>query len=180
MTRRLVESTFVTLDGVINEPQKWSPPYWDNQHNAYATKLMEPAEALLLGRATYEGFASAWPQRSGDPYTDKINSMPKYVASRTLKEATWNASIIKGDVATKVAKLKQESGGDLLKFGTGELDRTLLENRLVDEYHFWLFPVIAGQGQRLFDNFDLTHLQLVETTPFDSGIVVLNYTTKDS
>ncbi|HEU4750647.1 MAG TPA: dihydrofolate reductase family protein, partial [Acidimicrobiia bacterium] len=121
-----------------------------------------------------------WPQRSGDPYTDKINSMPKYVASRTLKEATWNASIIKGDVATKVAKLKQESGGDLLKFGTGELDRTLLENRLVDEYHFWLFPVIAGQGQRLFDNFDLTHLQLVETTTFESGIVVLNYTTKDS
>lgn len=178
MTRRLVESTFVTLDGVINEPQKWSPPYWDDQHSAYATKLMNPAEALLLGRATYEGFASAWPQRSGDSYTDKINDMPKYVASRTLKEVTWNASIIDGDVATRVAELKKGSGGDLLKFGTGELDRTLLEHRLVDEYHFWLFPVIAGKGQRLFDDFDLTHLQLVETTPFDSGIVVLTYTSK--
>jgi dihydrofolate reductase len=177
MTRKLVESTFVTLDGVISDPHLWGPPYWDGQHSAYATKLIEPADALLLGRVTYEVFAEAWPQRSGDPLTDKMNSMPKYVASHTLKDTKWNASVL-GDAAAAVAALKAQDGGDLLKYGTGELDRTLLEQQLVDEYHFWMFPVIAGGGQHLLDHVDTTHLQLVEATPFDSGIVVLTYTTK--
>jgi dihydrofolate reductase len=178
MTRRLVESTFVTLDGVISDPQVWGPPYWDDDHTSYATKLLEPAEALLLGRVTYEGFASAWPQRSGDPYTDKINAMPKHVASRTLTDATWNASILQGDTAEAVAALKEQDGGDLLKFGTGELDRTLLEHGLVDEFHFWTFPVIAGSGQRLLDEVAPTHLELVDLTRFGSGIVVLTYAPK--
>lgn len=102
MTRKLVESTFVTLDGVISDPQVWGSPYWDDEHNAYATGLMENADALLLGRLTYEVFAETWPLRSGDAYTDKINSMPKYVASRTLTKATWNSSIINGEVADEV------------------------------------------------------------------------------
>ena len=85
--RKLVESTFVTLDGRISNPQDWSPPYWDEEHNAYASKLLFAADALLLGRATYEGFVQAWPERSGDPYADRINAMPKYVASRTLRDA---------------------------------------------------------------------------------------------
>jgi dihydrofolate reductase len=170
--RKLVESTFVTLDGVIGDPQVWGSPYWDEEHMAYAAKLMEPAEALVLGRATYEGFAQAWPQRSGDPYTDKINAMPKHVASRTLTEATWNASIIQGDAAEGVAALKRESGGDLLKFGTGELDRALIEHGLVDEFHFWVFPVLAGGGQRLIEGIDTTHLRLLDASTFSSGIVV--------
>jgi dihydrofolate reductase len=181
MTRKLVESTFITLDGVIGDPQVWGPPYWDAQHSAYAAKLLDPADALLLGRVTYEGFAQSWPQRSGDPFTDKMNSMPKYVASRTLTDTTWNASVLDGDdAAAAVAALKEQPGGDLLKFGTGELDRPLLENKLVDEYHFWMFPVVAGSGERLFDGvgLDTTHLKLVETTPFDSGIVVLTYNAK--
>jgi dihydrofolate reductase len=103
--KKLVESTFVTLDGVISAPQEWSPPYWDEEHAAYAHKLLFSADALLLGRATYEGFAEAWPARSGDEYTDRINAMPKHVASRTLTEATWNATVIDGDVAVEVAKL---------------------------------------------------------------------------
>ncbi len=82
--RKLVESTFITLDGSIGNPQDWGPSYWDDEHSAYAARLLEPAEALLLGRATYDGFAASWPQRSGDPYTDKMNAMPKYVASTTL------------------------------------------------------------------------------------------------
>jgi dihydrofolate reductase len=86
---KLVESTFVTLYGVIGEPQVWGPPYWDDEHNAYASKLLGASEALLLGRETYEGFAQAWSARSGDPYADTINAMPKHVASRTLTEATW-------------------------------------------------------------------------------------------
>ena len=172
--RKLVESTFMTLDGVISRPQDWSPPYWDDEHTAYAGKLLDPADALLLGRDTYEGFAAAWPGRPGE-YADKINSMPKHVASRTLTETTWNASLIEGDVAEAVAALKDQDGGDIIKYGTGELDKALVENQLVDEFHFWVFPVVVGKGDRLFDGLDLTSLKLVDTSRFESGIVVLVY-----
>ncbi len=172
--RKLVESTFMTLDGVISRPQDWSPPYWDDEHTAYAGKLLDPADALLLGRDTYEGFAAAWPGRPGE-YADKINSMPKHVASRTLTETTWNASLIEGDVAKAVAALKDQDGGDIIKYGTGELDKALVENQLVDEFHFWVFPVVVGKGDRLFDGLDLTSLKLVDTSRFESGIVVLVY-----
>lgn len=172
--RKLVESTFMTLDGVISRPQDWSPPYWDDEHTAYAGKLLDPADALLLGRDTYEGFAAAWPGRPGE-YADKINAMPKHVASRTLTETTWNASIIEGDVAEAVEALKDQDGGDIIKYGTGELDRALVENQLVDEFHFWVFPVVVGKGDRLFDGLDLTSLKLVDTSRFESGIVVLVY-----
>ena len=171
-TRKLVESTFITLDGVISDPQLWGPPYWDDEHAAYAGELLFAADALLLGRETYEGFAAAWPQRSGDAYTDRINSLPKHVASRTLKEAKWNATVIEGDVAKAVAELKRRPGADILKFGTGELDRTLLAHGLLDELHLWVFPVIAGDGQRLLEGIEKTHLELVRTTTFGSGIVV--------
>jgi dihydrofolate reductase len=175
--RKLVESTFVTLDGVIGDPQVWGPPYWDDEHAGYARKLLFSADALLLGRATYEGFAEAWPPRSGE-MADRINSLPKHVASNTLKEATWNATIIDGDVAEEVAKLKEQPGENLLKYGTGELDRTLLAHGLVDEFHFWFFPVLLGGGQRLIEGIDTTHLKLVDTTRFGSGIVVNVYTPK--
>ena len=169
--RKLVESTFTTLDGVISDPQVWGPPYWDDEHGGYSQKLLYSSDALLLGRETYEGFAKAWPPRSGE-FADRFNSMPKHVASRTLTEASWNASIIQGDVAEAVAELKQQPGENITKYGTGELDRTLLEHKLVDEYHFWVFPVLAGSGGRLIDGIDLTHLQLLDAVKFDSGIVV--------
>jgi dihydrofolate reductase len=173
--RKLVESTFVTLDGVIENPQDWSPPYWDDEHAAYASKLLFAADALLLGRVTYEGFVGAWPARSGDAYTDRINAMPKYVASRTLTEATWNSAVIDGDVADEVIRLKSAEGGDLLKFGTGELDRTLLAHGLIDEFHFWFFPVLVGSGQHLIEEIDVSHLRLTDSTRFGSGIVVNTY-----
>lgn len=177
--RKLVESTFVTLDGVISAPQEWSPPYWDDEHASYARKLLFAADALLLGRVTYEGFVQAWPSRTGDDYSDRINSLPKYVASNTLEKATWNATILEGDVAEAVAKLKQEPGENILKFGTGELDRALIGHNLVDEFHFWVFPVLAGGGQRLIEGIEVTHLNLVDTTTFASGIVVLTYAPKN-
>ena len=176
--RKLVESTFVTLDGSISDPQTWSPPYWDEEHAAYASKLLFAADALVLGRATYEGFAAAWPSRSGDPYTDRINDMPKHVASRTLRETTWNATVLEGDAAEAIAALKAEDGGDLLKFGTGELDRALLEHGLLDELHLWVFPVLVGSGQRLIEGIPTTHLELVDTTRFGSGIIANTYTPK--
>ena len=172
---RLVESTFVTLDGVIDSPEKWGPPYWDDEHAAYARKLLFAADALLLGRVTYEGFAQAWPSRTGDDYSDRINGMPKHVASRTLHETEWNATIVEGDVAEAVAGLKRQPGGNLLKFGTGELDRALIPNGLVDELHLWVFPVLAGGGQRLIEGIETTHLKLLDTSPFASGIVVNVY-----
>jgi dihydrofolate reductase len=170
--RKLLESTFMSLDGSIANPQNWSAPYWDDEHSAYSQSLMEDTEALLLGRVTYEGFAEAWPQRSGDPYTDKFNAMPKYVASRTLTETKWNAQLLEGDAVEAVARLKEEDGGNLLKFGTGEFSKALLDAKLVDEYHIWVFPVIAGSGQRLFDGQPLTHLELLGSTTFKSGIIV--------
>jgi len=173
--RKLIESTFVTLDGVIESPQVWGPPYWDDEHGGYATALLARADALLLGRATYDGFVQAWPGREGD-YADRINAMPKHVASHTLSETTWNAELLEGDAAEAVAALKERPGADLLKFGTGELDLTLIPAKLVDELHLWIFPVLAGAGQRLLDGIDTTHLRLAETTRFASGIVVNVYT----
>lgn len=173
--RKLVESTFVTLDGVIEAPQEWSPPYWDDEHAAYAGKLLFAADALLLGRATYEAFAQAWPSRSGDEYSDRINAMPKHVASRSLTETGWNATVLEGELAAEVAALKEQPGADLLKFGSGEVDRTLVAHGLLDELHLWIFPVIAGRGQRLVEGIGTTHLELVDTTRFASGIVVNVY-----
>ncbi|MFD0360694.1 dihydrofolate reductase family protein [Nocardia sp. GCM10030253] len=173
--RKLIESTFVTTDGVIAEPHRWGAPYWDNEHADYAAGLLFASDALLLGRETYAGFASVWPTRpAGDEYTDRINAMPKYVASQTLRQedATWNATILRGDVVEAVRTLKEQDGADILKFGTGSLSHTLLDNKLVDEYHFWIFPAIAGAGTRLFEGRDVAHLELLDTTTFKSGIVV--------
>jgi dihydrofolate reductase len=171
--RKLVESTFVSLDGSIENPENWSPPYWDDEHSGYARKLLWDADALLLGRKTYENFAEAWSSRAGaDDFADRMNDMPKYVASNTLEDTTWNASVLEGDTVEAIRKLKDEEGGSLLKFGTGELDRTLLEHDLVDEFHFWVFPVLAGGGQRLIEGIDMTHLELLDVARFKSGIVV--------
>ena len=176
--RKLIESTFVTLDGVISSPQNWSPPYWNDEHDEHARKLLKDVDALLLGRLTYEVFAESWPLRAGDDFADQLNSLPKHVASTTLDEATWNASIIRGDVAEEVAKLKDQPGQSILKYGTGVLDRTLLEHRLIDELHLWIFPTVAGTGDRLLDGLDVTHLQLVDTTTFSTGIIVATYAPK--
>jgi dihydrofolate reductase len=170
--RRLIESTFVTLDGVISAPQEWGPPYWDEEHEGYANRMLSSAGALLMGRATYDVFSVAWPQRAGDAYADRLNALPKYVASRTLDAATWNTTVLGPDVAGEIEKLKQEPGGDILKFGTGELDRTLIEHGLIDEFHFWVFPVVAGAGDRLLEGIGLTHLRLIDTSVLRSGIVV--------
>ena len=158
--RKLVESTFVTLDGVIGEPQEWGPPYWDDEHAGYARGPVAPRTRCCWAGTPTRVSPKCGPS-SGGEYAGKLNSMPKYVASRTLEETTWNATLLEGDAAESVAELKQQPGGDILKYGTGELDHALMENDLVDEFHFWVFPVIAGGGERLLEGFDLTHLQLV-------------------
>jgi dihydrofolate reductase len=182
----VVVSQFVTLDGVFEDPggsEKHERGGWalqfDRGPEGDKFKLDEvmESEALLLGRVTYEGFAEAWPSREGE-FADKFNTMAKYVVSRTLEEPTWNNStVIKGDVAGEVAKLKQQEGGDVLVNGSAQLVRTLMENDLVDEYRLMVFPVVLGSGKRLFtDGIDRTELRLVEAKPVGpEGVVVLTY-----
>ncbi|MFC5814079.1 dihydrofolate reductase family protein [Nonomuraea harbinensis] len=179
--RKIIEQGVVTLDGVISTPQEWVVPNWSGEYEAISRDLLFSVDALLYGRVSYEAHAQVWPgmEEGYGEYAVRMNSLPKHVASRTLRETTWNATLIDGDVAEGVAKLKEQPGGTILKVGTGgELSRTLLEHRLVDEYLFWLFPTIAGGGERLYDGIPTTHLKLVDVKRIDSGILGLTYVPK--
>jgi dihydrofolate reductase len=124
---------------------------------------------------TYEAFAQIWPTRDGKA-ADRINSMPKYVASRTLKEPLqWNATLLKGDVAEEIRTLKQAPGQSLVQYGMGELTHTMLKHGLVDELRLLMFPFTFGEGPRIFEHMGLNTLKLVETKPFTSGVVALHY-----
>jgi dihydrofolate reductase len=177
--RKLVESTYISLDGMVSGGDFWGAQgqYRDDKHVAYAAKLMEPAEALVLGRATYEVFAESWPGQTGD-LADRINSLPKYVASRTLTDATWNAEILQGDAVEAVARLKESGKGTLLKYGTGSFSQALLEGGELDELHLWVFPFIAGSGEALLPGITTTHLDLADVTELGNDCVVLTYTPK--
>jgi dihydrofolate reductase len=180
--RKLVESTHVSLGGEIGSPQEWAFPYLDDEHSDYATQLLFAADALLLGRLTYEGLSAAYPAMTGDSgvpndFIERMNSIPKYVASTTLREATWNASVIKGSVAAFVADLKQQPGGDIIKYGNGLLDATLMEHGLIDEFHLLITPVAVGRGQHLFEGIDTAPaLKLVDVKRCSNDVLRLIYT----
>ena len=186
--RKLIVSEFVSVDGVVEAPGG-EPGY---QHSGWVMafpqdpgqakyKLDEvlDAEALLLGRVTYEGFAAAWPSRTDDAgFADKMNRMPKYVVSTTLTELAWNNStLLRGDVAEAITDLKAQDGGDILVAGSRTLVHTLYARDLVDEYRLMVFPVILGSGRRLFpdDAAAETLLRPVDFTMFDSGVAVHTY-----
>lgn len=175
--RKVIVSTYVTLDGVMDDPTAWSLDYFDDEAGKYATELLFGSGGLLLGRNTYESFVAAWPSRAGDPFADKINGMPKYVASTTLEELDWeNATLIEGDVPDAVAKLKEEPGQDLLIYGCRELMHSLLERDLIDEYRIWVHPVVVGSGRRLFkDGVDGFKLTLTDTKVLPSGVAIHTY-----
>jgi dihydrofolate reductase len=175
--RKVVVTEYVSLDGVMDEPGTWSFPFFNDEAAKFKYDELFASDALLLGRVTYQGFAAAWPTMTdtGD-FGERMNSMPKYVASRTLDTVEWNASLIKGDVAEEVAKLKQQPGQDILVAGSGELVHTLMQHDLIDEYRLMLHPIVLGSGKRLFrEGSDTKTLRLVETKPFSSGVVVLTY-----
>ena len=181
--RKLIGSTHVSLGGEIGSPQKWAFPYLNEEHHAYAAKLLFSADALLLGRRTYEGLSTAYmgmaDHGTGTPseFVERMNSIPKFVASRTLRETVWNATVIEGDVATFVASLKSAPGGNIVKYGTGPLDTTLMQHGLIDEFHFLVTPVAVGRGQHLFEDIDFAaQLKLVDVTRFRNGVVILAYT----
>jgi len=174
--RRIIVSTFATLDGVIEAPQNWSFKYFDEEAVRFASEQLFAADALLLGRETYEVFAASWPSRTGD-FADRINSMAKYIVSTTLKEPLeWtNSTLIKGNVAEEVSRLKQQPGQDILIYGTGRLAQTLLHHGLIDEHHLWIVPIIWGSGTRIFEGMETTNLELVQTKTLPLGTVILSH-----
>jgi dihydrofolate reductase len=182
--REVVVSEFVTLDGVMEAPggepthphSGWVFDFLSPEQEAYKLDEVLAADSLLLGRVTYEGFAAAWPARSGN-FADKMNSMPKLVASTTLKDLAWeNSTLVGGDVPAEIAKLKEQPGGRILVAGSRTLVHTLMEHDLIDEYRLMVFPVVLGSGRRLFpDSPAKTMLKLTATQAFPTGVVVLTY-----
>jgi dihydrofolate reductase len=182
---KVIVSEFISTDGVIEAPGPdgsaykyagWTMPYGNDQFIKFKYNELMSGNALLLGRTTYEGFASAWPNMKGDEFSDKMNNMPKYVVSSTLKAADWtNAHLITSDLQKEITKLKQSLSGDILVFGSGQLVRGLLEEGLVDELRLMTYPIILGTGKRLFDDAKKVPLKLIHTETFDTGVVVLSY-----
>jgi dihydrofolate reductase len=177
--RKVISSTYVTLDGVMDDLDKWHFRFFDDEALEYAYDQLFASDALLMGRETYEGFAASWPSMTDEAgFADRMNGLPKYVASTTLQEPLeWNnATLIKGDVAEEVSRLKEQPGQDILMYGYGDLTRTLMQHGLLDELRMWVHPVVWGSGERPFrDAGDRTFLRLVDTTTFGSGVVVLSY-----
>jgi dihydrofolate reductase len=183
--RKVVVSVYVTLNGIMEAPEKWSGQFWNAEHGRYARELLFASDALLMGRETYEIFAASWPNRTAaddgpgsEGFVDRINSLPKFVASTTLKEPlTWNNShLIKENVAEAVSKLKQQPGQDIVMYGAGPVAHTLMQHGLIDELRVWVHPIVWGSGKHLFNNAsDVPVLRLVGTTTFSSGVIVLAY-----
>lgn len=176
--RRIIASTYTTLDGYIDDPHEWSLAYNDAAAQQYALDLTLGADSLLLGRVTYEGMAQAWPHMGGNPYADHVNGMRKYVvATEPVDTGEWNpTTVIPGDQLTgAVKKLKAEDGGDLLVWGAGRLTDALATAGLLDEYKVWTYPVLKGGGVPMFRPESRTGLAHADTTVFDSGVVVSTY-----
>jgi dihydrofolate reductase len=183
MTRKILVSEFVTLDGVMEEP-RWTFDYMGDHMNNKTDELFA-SDALLLGRVTYEGFAAAWPTMERDPvgFADRMNGIRKYVVSTTLDEAKWNNSkIIKKNVAEEISRLKNEDGnGNLLVYGSRILTNSLARQNLVDEYWFMVYPIVLGKGKRLFeDGTSVANLKLIDAKSYNSGVVLLRYRVEKS
>jgi dihydrofolate reductase len=183
--REIVNSTYISLDGVIENPQTWPDTGgFTDEGNRIQNELVLGCSAILMGRATYESFAGVWPNLPASELVDKMNTMPKYVASSTLTAPEWNNSqVIEGDLVEAVAAMKQEDGGDIVQFGVGEVTRTLMAAGLLDRLRLWVHPFLIGHGgpdALLYRDIPTTHLDLTGTTPLASGIVVLDYRVRAS
>ena len=175
--RKIIVSSQASMDMVIDKPQNFVFDYINEEFMDYARGQLFESDALIMGRLTYEGFAEAWSSRAGaDDFADRMNSLPKYVASRTLKEPlTWNANLIKGDMVKEIKKLKEQDGKNILQYGSGELTHTLLEHGLIDEFRLMVFPVAMGAGQRPFGDNQKISMKLLETKTFSTGVAILHY-----
>jgi dihydrofolate reductase len=185
--RKIIVSEFITLDGVMEAPggekslgerSGWTMAYRSQEQGKFKYEELFAADALLLGRVTYEGFAAAWPTMTGmGEFGERMNSIPKFVVSTKLEKLEWNNStLITGDIISEIKKLKEAPGKDLLVFGSAQLVQALMENDLVDEYRLMLYPVILGMGKHLFKNESSKHvLKLIESKDVSGGVIVLTY-----
>jgi dihydrofolate reductase len=183
--RKIIYSTFITLDGVIEDPggaDKSKYGGWAFQFergpegDKFKMDEMLAAGALLLGRVTFDGFAAAWPSRTGE-FADRMNGLPKYVVSNTLKDPTWqNTTVLTGDIPREVKKLKALPGGDILVTASSQLLPVLVENDLVDELRLMVYPVIVGGGKHLLrGESERARFQLVQAKPVGDGVIILIY-----
>jgi dihydrofolate reductase len=171
--RKIINSAFVTLDGVTEDPQSWA--IFDPDSGDEAASVLQALDAMLMGRRTYEYFAGVMPEQTG-PYADAINAIRKYVFSSTLESADWsNSTIMREDVVTAVRELKQQHGGDLMMYGYGRLNQTLLEHHLVDEIRFSVHPVLVGERAAGGGIGPTLRLRLLAATPSPNGVVALTY-----
>ena len=183
--RKLSVSTLIALDGVIQDPGGfgetkqggWANPYFSADAQQEALRHMQGSDYFLVGRTTYELLHKAWAGVKNSAYLDRVNEIPKLVASRTLRgPLAWNATVISGDVAAAIAGLKQESGGDIEVYGSATLVQTLMRHDLIDEYRIAVHPIVLGQGTRLFPQPGVsTALRLAGARARDSGVVDLTY-----
>ena len=176
--RKVIASLFLSLDGVMESPEKWHFPYFNDEMGAEIGAAMAEADAFLLGRVTYEEWATFWPsQPSDDQFADYMNNTPKFVVSTTLEKAEWNNStLIKGDVAAEITRLKQQPGKNISISGSAALVRSLLQDDLLDELRLMVHPIVVGSGKRLFnDGGDQKALKLVDSRTFRTGVVYLTY-----
>jgi dihydrofolate reductase len=176
--RRIINSTNMTIDGLIGKMELWHFGYLDDEMSELVAKDLFASDALLMGRNTYDVFATSWPART-NPMADKFNAMAKYVASTTLEDPTWNnTTVLHGDLVEEVTKLKEQPGDNIISYGFGPVARTLLDNGLLDELRLCVHPVIVGTGDpedMLFGQAGTTKLDLVDNKALGSGVVVLTY-----
>jgi dihydrofolate reductase len=172
--RKLIESTLVSLDGVVESPERWAT--FDAEASELSLRELDNYDAFVMGRVTYERFRENW-GAGGNPYTDRIGAMPKYVASRSLGDVTWNATLLGPDVVAAIRDLKAQPGKDLIKYGTSRLDATLLGADLVDELRVWVMPVVVGSGRRIFEGVEPSSLRLnlTDVRRLRNGSAVLTY-----
>ena len=179
--RRIINSTYISLDGVIQDPQDWpdSGIESDGIGGKVQTDLLFACDAVLMGRHTYAGMAAAWMARSGDPYSDRINSMAKYVVSSTLRDPEWgNTSVISGNPVAQIGRLKEQPGQDIVQHGFGQLSYALLEAGLLDELRLWVHPLFVGRAtpaDLLFRPTASAGFELTGTLALNTGIVILSY-----
>ncbi|MFG3557234.1 dihydrofolate reductase family protein [Micromonospora sp. NPDC047557] len=182
--RKLINSTYLTLDGVIENPM-WTAPYFDEEAAAFAGSQTEDADALLMGRATYDGFSQAWPTMDeSDPSTGAafFNNVKKYVASTTLTNPTWNnTEVLQGDLVEAVAKLKAQDGKDIIQYGYGSVTAQLVKAGLIDEVRFWIHPVLEGGASLSTPLTDVkATFELIDTRVHKSGVIVASYRPKSA
>jgi len=175
---KIVSNFFISLDGVVESPDQWHFPYFNDEMGAAIDAGVQSCGAFLMGRVLYEEWAEYWPSQGDDvPFASFINTVPKYVVADTLTEAAWNnTTLVTGDVASRLQEVKHRTDGDIAMSGSATLARWLLANGLLDELHLLMHPIAVGHGQRLFEETPTQKLKLVDSSTLSTGVLNLTYT----